>query len=105
MSYSITINGHVGTKEAEREVIRAVKKALNDLMRDGVSGVSYARMVSSHHGNFDMLTMKQDDEGIVDVEEDENLEVTTKEKTEFDSDKKETAKKTVPSLKDAQGKK
>lgn len=55
MSWSLTINGHIGTAEAERSVVEKLRQVVRALNADGTVFASYAKVVTSNYGTIDLL--------------------------------------------------
>lgn len=115
MSFSVTINGHVGTKEAEREIV----ESLRQWVKEQETGVEYAVVVTSYRGRVNLkenaqevtaeeLRIKQLEtelEGLKENRSAADKEADDEEEDKVDENKKDATKKAVPSLKDAQSKK
>jgi len=129
MSWSASLSGHVGTKSGERDLLTLLRSAVKQLNSDAAI-VSTASVVTSHYGRVDLLDANSDGEVALErlnlepakteaaKAEAEKIEAEESEKTgkvqdaethktadESSATDKTTAKKTIPSMKDAQTKK
>jgi hypothetical protein len=124
MSWSASLSGHVGTKSGERDLLTLLRSAVKQLNSDAAI-VSTASVVTSHYGRVDLLDANSDGEVALErlnlepaKTEAAKAETEESEKTgkiqgaethktadESSATDKTMAKKTVPSMKDAQAKK
>lgn len=60
MTWSVTISGHIGSRETERDVVDGFRKVVRELNSDGTTFASEAILVSSYHGRVNLLEEEQE---------------------------------------------
>src|SRR5688500_2923855 len=61
MTWSVTLSGHIGSRETERDLVEGLRSVVNSLNNEGTRYVSHARLTTSHHGVIDLLEARTDE--------------------------------------------